>query len=113
LERGLALVRLGALSLDDYVRKASLNPARMLGLASKGQIGVGADADITVLDLDRGVATMSLVRGRPIMIDGEVVADGGTLLVTEAGVQAASRSGLDHEVVDPTDAAMYQSRGAD
>jgi predicted amidohydrolase len=113
VERGLALVRLGALSLDDYVRKASLNPARMLGLASKGQIGVGADADITVLDLDRGVATMSLVRGRPIMIDGEVVADGGTLLVTEAGVQAASRSGLDHEVVDPTDAAMYQSRGAD
>jgi len=107
VERGLALVRIGAMTLEDYVRKASAAPARMLGLPRKGQLGVGADADITVLDLDRGVATMSLVSGEPIMIDGESVASGGTLLVTEAGEATARASGLGVEVVDPREAAMY------
>ena len=109
VERGLALVRLGALSLADYVRKASLNPARMLGLERKGHLGEGADADVTVLDLDRGRATMSLVAGLPIMVDGEVTGSGGTLLVTEAGRAAARDSGLAHEVVDVSKAAMYAS----
>ncbi len=107
VERGLALVRIGAMTLEDYVRKASATPARMLGLPRKGQLGVGADADVTVLDLERGVATMSLVAGAPIMIGGESIASGGTLLVTEAGEAAARAAGLATEVVDPRQAAMY------
>jgi len=109
VERGLALVRIGAMTLEDYVRKASATPAAMMGLLTKGQIGVGADADITVLDLERGVATMSLVAGQPIMIDGESVASGGTLLVTEAGEGHARTSRLGVEVVDPRQARMYAS----
>lgn len=108
VERGLALVRLGALSVADYVRKASLTPARMLGLDRKGHLGVGADADMTVLDLERGRATMSLVAGAPIMVDGQVVGSGGTLLVTAAGEAAARASGLSHEVVDPSKGLMYR-----
>ena len=107
VERGLALVRIGAMTLGDYVRKASATPAGMLGLPRKGQLGVGADADVTVLDLERGVATMSLVAGEPIMIDGESVASGGTLLVTEAGEAAGRASGLEVEVADPRASAMY------
>jgi len=109
VERGLALVRIGAMTLSDYVRKASATPARMLGLPRKGQLGIGADADVTVLDLERGVATMNLVAGQPIMVDGECVASGGTLLVTKAGEAATRASGLGVEVVDPREAAMYAS----
>jgi imidazolonepropionase-like amidohydrolase len=112
VERGLALVRAGAWTLSDYVRKVSRNPARMLGLNDRGHLGVGAAADVTLLDLERGVATRSLVRGREIMIDGAAVGSGGTLLVTEAGRTAAHRSGLDHEVIDPSNAAMYRFGGA-
>jgi len=107
VERGLALVRAGAMTLADYVRKASLNPARMLGLDRKGHLGAGADADVTVLDLERGVATLSLVRGRAIMVDGHVVGSGGTLLLTEAGARAAAASGLEYEVADPRRSSMY------
>ena len=108
VDRGLALVRLGALSMADYVRKASLHPARMLGLERKGHLGVGADADVTVIDPALGRATMSLVAGRPIMVDGNVVGAGGTLLCTEAGRASAEAQGVAVEVVDPRQAAIYR-----
>lgn len=109
VERGLALVRLGALTLADYVRKASLAPARMLALPGKGQLGVGADADITVLDIDRGCAVTSLVAGDPIMVDGTVVGRGGVLLTTEAGAETVRRAKLRHQIVDPAGSLMYQN----
>lgn len=108
VERGLALVRVGAFEISDYVQKASWAPARMLGLARKGQLGVGADADVTVLDLERGVATMSFAGGEPLMIDGVAVGSGGTLLVTEAGEAAGRASGVGYEVVDPREALIYR-----
>ena len=108
VDRGLALVRFGGLSLSEYVGKASLNPARMMGLPRKGHLGVGADADITVLDLDRGLATRSFVAGRPVMVEGEAVASGGRLLCTEAGRASAAARGVAVEVVDPREAAMYR-----
>ncbi|MGI8554429.1 MAG: amidohydrolase family protein, partial [Dehalococcoidia bacterium] len=85
VEQGLALVRFGAFSLPEFVRKASSNGATMLGLTSKGHLGVGADADITVLDLERGRAVLSLVAGEVIMVDGLPVGRGGTILTTTAG----------------------------
>ena len=107
VERGLALVRLGAMTLADYVRKASLNPARMMGLPDKGHLAPGADADVTVLDLDRGVATMSLVAGQVIMVGGHVVGSGGTLLALPEGEEAARASGLRHQVVDLSRSLLY------
>ena len=50
IEQGLALVEFGALTLDDFVRKACLNAARMFGLDRKGHFSPGADADIAVVD---------------------------------------------------------------
>jgi dihydroorotase len=52
---GLAFKELvipGLVSLEELVMKMSCNPARILGL-NKGHLGVGADADITVIDPDR------------------------------------------------------------
>jgi predicted amidohydrolase len=57
----------------------------MLGLASKGHLGPGADADVTVLDLERGRAVMSLVAGEVVMVDGVPVGSGGTILTTSEG----------------------------
>ena len=46
------LVRPGTITLGRFVELFSTAPARRLGLAAKGRIAVGADADLTLLDLD-------------------------------------------------------------
>jgi dihydroorotase len=46
------LVRPGIVSLRRLVELLSTSPARLLGLAAKGRIAPGADADLTLLDLD-------------------------------------------------------------
>jgi dihydroorotase len=46
------LVRPNTISLSRFVELLSLNPARLLGLANKGRIAAGSDADLTLLDLD-------------------------------------------------------------
>jgi dihydroorotase len=46
------LVATGAIGLGLMVELMSSAPARLLGLASKGRIEAGADADLTVLDLE-------------------------------------------------------------
>jgi dihydroorotase len=45
-------VRTGTIALGRFVDLLSTNPARLLGLAAKGRIAAGADADLTLLDLD-------------------------------------------------------------
>jgi len=57
LETAVALildrfVRPNIISLGRFVELLAANPARLLGLAGKGRIAVGADGDLTVLDLD-------------------------------------------------------------
>ena len=46
-------VNAGRLSLARFVDLTSHGPARLFGLAGKGRIAVGYDADFTVVDLDR------------------------------------------------------------
>jgi len=47
------LVRTKVLPLSRFIEMCSSNPARLLGLGTKGRIAAGADADLTLLDLDR------------------------------------------------------------
>lgn len=49
----LTAVHKGRLSLPDVVRRASYNPARILGRRQKGRLEVGADADLVFVDLRR------------------------------------------------------------
>lgn len=46
------LVRRDIISLSRFVALLTLNPARLLGLGNKGRLAAGADADLTLLDLD-------------------------------------------------------------
>jgi len=48
----LKLVHEGHLTLMEVIEKFTLKPARILGL-SKGELKVGADADLTLIDLNR------------------------------------------------------------
>jgi dihydroorotase len=90
-------VAAGKLSIERFVDLTSAGPARVFGIARKGRIAVGYDADLTVVDLARremiastwiatkaawtpyegmqvrGWPVGTFVRGRKAMWDGEVV----------------------------------------
>ena len=96
---GLALVRLEAWTMTDFVEKACRAPAAALGLGEKGHLGVGADADITVLDLNRSEAVQTIVAGSTIMRDGVVSGHGSRLVTTPQGAGAADAAGVAGPVV--------------
>jgi dihydroorotase (multifunctional complex type) len=92
----------GWLSLERLAAVTSENPARIFGLyPKKGALSVGSDADLVIVDLDKkvtirnedqitacgwtpydgykvnGAPVLSVVRGKVIMEDGEVVGEKG------------------------------------
>jgi amidohydrolase family protein len=105
--RGLALVHFGALSLADFVRKACWAPARMLGLFDKGHLGVGADADVALIDPRTRQVKATFAGGQPVALDGVVVGRGGTVITTAAGERAVRSAGLASRVVDLRRAGFY------
>lgn len=100
VRQGLDLVRFGALTPAEYVRKTSTNAAAMLGLAGKGHLSSGADGDITVIDPKAGKSYIGIARGQIIMIDGVVVGSGGTFITTEKGKAKVERSGVEYVITD-------------
>lgn len=94
-------VAAGRLSLARLVDMTSAGPARLFGIAGKGRLAVGYDADVTVVDLKRretirnewiasrcgwtpydGVAVTgwpvgTIVRGRRVMWEGELTGPSG------------------------------------
>ena len=90
-------VAAGRLSLERFVDLTSAGPARLFGIAGKGRIAVGYDADLTIVDLKRretitdgwiasragwtpydgmtvtGWPVGTVVRGRRVMWEGELV----------------------------------------
>jgi dihydroorotase len=93
-------VNAGRLSLGRLVDLTSHGPARLFGIACKGRIAVGYDADLTVIDLKRqmtitnrwiasragwtpydgitvtGWPVGALVRGARVMWEGELLTAG-------------------------------------
>jgi dihydroorotase len=90
-------VNAGRLTLERFVDLTSAGPARLFAIASKGRVAVGYDADLTIVDMKRretiknswigskcawtpyeGVAVTgwpvgTVIRGRRVMWDGEIV----------------------------------------
>ena len=108
VEMGLALVRLQALTLTEFAVKTSLNPARNLGLANKGRLQPGADADITVVNLERQRAVLGIVAGRIVMCQGYACGSGSQIVTTGAGAAAVRARGLVPIVVDLENSAFYR-----
>lgn len=93
-------VNAGRLTLQRLVDLTSAGPARLFGLAGKGRVAAGYDADLTVVDLKRretirndwiasrcgwtpydgvevtGWPIGTFVRGVKVMWDGELLAPG-------------------------------------
>jgi dihydroorotase len=93
-------VNAGRLTLQRFVDLTSAGPARLFGLAGKGRVAVGYDADLTIVDLSRretirndwiasrcgwtpydgvevtGWPVGTFVRGARVMWEGEVTAPG-------------------------------------
>jgi dihydroorotase len=91
----------GRLTLERFVDLTSAGPKRVFGLSRKGRIAVGYDADLTIVDLRRrwtvtddwiasvagwtpyagveltGKPAATVIRGRRVMWDGEVLEPGG------------------------------------
>lgn len=107
VDHGLAIVALGGLSLADFVHKASLAPARLLGLERKGHLGVGADADCALVDQATRRVRTTIAGGQPICIDGVVVGSGGTVVTTARGERAVRKWGLPVEVIDLSRSGLY------
>jgi dihydroorotase-like cyclic amidohydrolase len=100
VELGLPMVKFAGFTLEEFVRKGSLNPARMLGLKNKGHLGIGADADVAVLDWERNRAKMTIANGQLVMYNGAVVGKGTTFITTAAGKANVEKYGLTPLVVD-------------
>jgi len=109
IERTMALVAFGALTMDEAVTKLSYTPSRVMGLLNKGHFTECADADVTVINPSTGKASMSLVAGELIMFQGRAVGKGGTWLVLEDGRSTAESSGLPFEVIDLKDRKLYSN----
>lgn len=107
---GLALVKLQALSLLEFARKTSLNPARILGLTGKGSLRPGGDADLTAVSLDEQRAVLGIANGRVIMHQGFVCGSGSRIVTTEAGAAAVRAHGLQPLVVNLAESAFYRPR---
>ena len=94
-------VNAGRLSLERFVDLTSHGPQRLFGMAGKGRIAVGYDADFTVVDMKaervieeswmesrsnwtpyegrsiRGWPVGTIIRGRRVMWDGEIATPAG------------------------------------
>lgn len=110
VENGLLLVKFGALSLTEYAVKASLNGARALGLPNKGHLSVGADADISILDVEAEKAFATIVNGRVSMLDGKLFGSGTTFICDERGEEALKRRGLPYIVKGPLSLKQIENR---
>lgn len=99
IHQGLRLVQAEALSLEEFVTKTSVAPARWLGLPRKGHLGIGADADVTVVDLERASPIATVAQGRVVFSEGRVTGSGGALLTTEAGVSQLQEEGIPYQLI--------------
>ena len=108
VEMGLALVKLQVLSMQEFAVKTSRNPAEILGLKNKGHLSIGADADISVLDVETHKPVMSLADGEVIMRKGHVCGKASRIITTPAGESNIRAKGLKAYVVDPENTTFYR-----
>lgn len=107
--RILSLHHMGYLTLDEVVQKCSINPAAAFGFSNKGHLGIGADADITILDENCRKAVQSFALGKEIMKNGVITGTGGCLITEKQGEDYAKRSGLIHRVADVSSGTLYRT----
>jgi cytosine/adenosine deaminase-related metal-dependent hydrolase len=108
VEMGLSLIKLKALTLQEFVLKASTAPAWALGQSAvRGHLGPGAWADLTGLDLSGCRAALTVVGGVVIMRDGQLTGTGTTVITTKSGLKTVHGAGLSSQIVNLEDRPFY------
>ncbi len=110
VELGLWLVHWGGITLAEFVQKASVNPAAILGLSTKGYLAPGADADVTVVDLECCKPYLAIANGKLIMYRGAVVGRSAIIITTEKGRTAVESLGFQPCIVDLEQSGFYKMR---
>jgi beta-aspartyl-dipeptidase (metallo-type) len=67
------LIQLASLPIEEAVKLVTANPAKILGLKSKGQILVGMDADLLVLNASNWELQKVFARGRMVKDGNDVI----------------------------------------
>ncbi|HET7600944.1 MAG TPA: formylmethanofuran dehydrogenase subunit A [Gemmatimonadales bacterium] len=107
LKRLNAKLLAGTALADGIAREYTLNevaivtragPARLLGLANKGHLGVGADGDVTVYARDADIARM-FSTPRYVVKAGRLVVEEGQLRRAPRGARLHVRPGYDNAVL--------------
>lgn len=62
---------------------------------------MGADGDVTVIDVERRTPVFSFAHGKPVLADGKIVGTGGRMLVSLEGESHVQALGLDTIVAQP------------
>jgi formylmethanofuran dehydrogenase subunit A len=97
----------GSALADGLAREYTLNeiaiitragPARLLGLRTKGNLGVGADADVTIYNREKDLAAM-FSTPRYVVKDGALVVEEGQLRRAPAGRRLRVAPGYDDAVL--------------
>ena len=90
----------GALSLESAIRAQTSLPARIMGLADRGEIREGNWADLVVFDLETIADQATFVDPHQhatgidhVLVNGEFVVEDGEILMTLPGKVIASRKG--------------------
>jgi formylmethanofuran dehydrogenase subunit A len=107
LKRANLKLLAGSALADGLAREYTLNeiaivtragPARLLGLAAKGNLGVGADADVTIYSPDANLAKM-FATPRYVLKAGRLVVEEGQLRRAPKGRRLHLRPGFDDAVL--------------
>ncbi|MBU6293485.1 MAG: formylmethanofuran dehydrogenase subunit A [Planctomycetes bacterium] len=85
-------------TLQEIAIISRAGPARLLGLSTKGHLGVGADADITIYNSDRDRRRMFELP-RMVFKAGELVVDRGEIRAESRGLTWHVRPGYDDGVL--------------
>ena len=94
LKTGIEFVRMGVFTMQEFVHKACLMPARMLNLENKGHLSIGADADITIFNPQTGKAEFVIVQGRTLLSRGILHSGTPTAFCTDKGLSFYERKNL-------------------
>jgi formylmethanofuran dehydrogenase subunit A len=84
-------------TLGEIAIITSAGPARALGLARKGHLGVGADADVVIYNEDKDIARM-FGHPRYVIKGGEVVIEEGDIRATPEGREFVIQPKYDPEI---------------
>ena len=79
-------------------------------MPTKGHLGIGADADISILDDERKKAYATIVNGEVIMQDGALFGKGTTIICDERGDKYLKGRGIRTYIKKPLDLKVIESR---